>query len=440
MKLLSKLTLFTTLSKLVIMLLFILALPYLVDFVAFHHSTEQLKEQEEKVFNNIRRNGLDYYLDGDSSYGSYSMLKEEYISLGTWEPEFLPDTLITAQRVIEGDTMNYRVLSHTFEYEGRNYNLEVGRSLASIDQYNRPLQRIALYVLAVLIGLTLIADLGFTRILLRPLQTIIRTKLLDNQFPFKPQLTPVHTSTTDFRYLDESLIALMNRIKADFDREREFTSNASHELMTPIGILQSKMENLLIASEGQEDLQARLMDQLTILSRLKKIVNSLLLISRIDNDQYHKRDKINPEKIVNDVVEELQHRITQREILMAIDLHSDVMITNVNQNLIFQMLHNLVNNAVRYNKDGGSIFITDEKTTHGYRLMISDSGIGIEADELPGIFDRFRKTGESSPEGYGLGLSIVRSIADYHGIVVEVESVVEIGTKFSLLFPAPSRS
>lgn len=434
MKLLSKLTLFTTVSKLAILLVFVAAIPYLVDRVASNSTNYQLLRQEQKVFSNIRDNGIDYYLQGDSTYASYTMLKEEYISIASAEMEHLPDTMMTSQRIIENDTLNYRILSRTFEYEGKNYNLEIARTISSISQYNRPLQRIALYVLAALVLLTLIADLAYTRILLRPLSAIIRTRIRDNRFPFKNLQEPVRTSTSDFRYLDDSLTHLMKQVNDDFEREREFTSNASHELMTPIGILQNKMENLLLLHEDDAELQEKLIGQMKTLNRLKKIVNSLMLISRIDNEQYRKDDTVSPVQLLDEVAGELEHRIEQREIRLAMHLSSGKKINGMNQDLLFQLFHNLLNNAIRYNKDGGAITITDQQSPGTYTITISDTGIGIPPADLPLIFNRFKKTSNGSEEGNGLGLSIVKSISDYLQIGIEVESAPGEGSRFSIRF------
>ncbi|RYY55957.1 MAG: HAMP domain-containing histidine kinase [Chitinophagaceae bacterium] len=435
MKLLSKLTLFTTVSKLAILLVFVAAIPYLVDRVAFNNTNYQLRQQEEKVFSNIRDNGIDYYLEGDSTYASYTMLKEEYISIASAELDHLPDTMMTSQRIIENDTLNYRILSRTFQFEGKNYNLEIARTISSIGQYNRPLQRIALYVLAGLVLLTLVADLLYTRILLKPLSAIIRIRIRDNRFPFKKLREPVRTSTSDFRYLDDSLINLMQQVNDDFEREREFTSNASHELMTPIGILQSKMENLLLLHEGDEALQEKLIGQMKTLNRLKKIVNSLMLISRIDNEQYRRDDTVLPGRLLQEVAGELEHRLEQQDIQLAIHLSSGKRISGMNQDLLFQLFHNLLNNAIRYNTPGGRISITDSQTSNGYQLSIGDTGIGIAAADLPLIFNRFKKTSNGSEEGNGLGLSIVKSIADYLNLRIEVESTPGKGSQFHVLFP-----
>src|SRR5215216_6574724 len=108
MKLLTKLTLFITLSKLLIVVLFVFLLPSLVNKVSFQYTNYYLKQQKKKVLVVIEKNGIDYYLQGDSSYGSYTMLKEEYISLFPATSQMVQDTIETSQRIVENDTLNYR--------------------------------------------------------------------------------------------------------------------------------------------------------------------------------------------------------------------------------------------------------------------------------------------------------------------------------------------
>ncbi len=434
MKLLTKLTLFVTLSKVVIVILFVLLLPVLVDRIAFQYTNSYLRQQKEKVLKVINMNGIDYYFQGDSTYGSYTMLKEEYISL---EPAVsaLPDTIQTTQRLIEGDTLVYRVLNHEFNYQGKQYMLEVGKTIATISQYNKPLQRVALYVLSALIALTIITDLVYTRLVLRPLGVIIRTKLRNQQFPFKEHLTPIRTSTSDFRYLDLSLIELMNKIREDFEREREFTSNASHELMTPITILQNKMENLLM-DDLSDDAQDKLVGMMKTLNRLKRIVNSLLLISRIENEQFSRTETVNLSALINEIAEELQDRMQARNIQFSTTLSSEIEIKNANRDLIFQMIYNLINNAIRYNKDNGAIRISSETKADGSLVLhIEDTGIGIKEDVIPVLFDRFKKSGVTGEESYGLGLAIVKSIATYHRAEIKVDSAEGKGSRFTVTFP-----
>ena len=436
MKLSSKLILFITSSKLVVVLLFIVSLPFLVDGIVSEYTNYSLRRQQDKVIQIVQKKGIEHYLQGDNSYGSYTMLKEEYIALEPAAKGLPIDTIKTAQRVVEQDTLNYRILIHTFNFQQKPYLLEIGKTISSINQYNKPLQRIALYVLMGLIAITLLFDLLFTRILIRPLGKIIKSKLTNRKFPFKDRFIPVKTSTYDFKYLDESLILLMEQINEAFDKEREFTANASHELMTPISILQNKMENLIGDEQLSDSVVIRIVEMMKTLDRLKKISNSLLLISRIENEQFVKSDTLKPIDLVNEVVEEISHRLEERELHIKVKLNQHLYLKEVNRDLLFQLFYNLINNAIKYNVNKGSIIITDQLSESGYLIAIADTGIGIAAEEQAYIFDRFRKTNLNKNVGYGLGLSIVKSICLYHGITIKVNSAVNVGSTFSLLFPA----
>lgn len=436
MRLLAKLTFTSTLTKIVIVLLFTAVLPVIVAKVAFESTNHQLRKQESKVLQNISANGMDYYLQGDSSYGSYTLLKEEYISLEHANSLSGPDTITTAERIIEGDTITYRILNRNFEFEKRLYNLEIGKSLETVNEFYAPLQRIAFYVLGSLILLTLITDLLYTRYLLRPLKKIIQTKVIEPVFPFRQNQEPVNTSTTDFQELDRSLLALMHRVNEDFNRERNFTSNASHELMTPIGILQNKMENLLLSEEVSEELQLKLTEMMKTLQRLKKIVTSLLLISRVENDQYARQDTVKPAEIVSEAIEELRYRIDDKKISVINTLDPQISIGHINKDLLGQLIFNIIHNAIRYNKVNGELRISDVlKTDNSYTLVIGDTGIGIEAEDIATIFERFKKKNGVANEGYGLGLAIVKAIADYHQLILTVNSEPGRGTRFSIVFP-----
>ncbi len=216
MKLSTKLALFISLSKLAIALFFVLALPYLIDKIAFNTTNELLKHQKRTVLKEVEKNGVDYYLQGNASMGSYTVLKEEFIAIEPVDTATLElDTLTTDKRIVEQDTLTYRVLSHTFRQGNHKYLLEVGKTITSISQYNRPLQRLALIMLLSLILITLIIDLIYTHFTLKPLGLIIRTKLLNQKFPFAKDQQAVKTSTSDFQYLDSSLMALMEQINGE---------------------------------------------------------------------------------------------------------------------------------------------------------------------------------------------------------------------------------
>ncbi|MGN6540217.1 MAG: ATP-binding protein [Ginsengibacter sp.] len=436
MKLLTKLTLFITLSKLLIVALFVLLLPSLVNYASFQYSNYYLNQQKKKVLAVISENGVDYYLQGDSAFASYTMLKEEYISLLPAEDTHLKDTIETSQRIVGKDTLNYRILIHEISAENKNYILEIGKTTATISQYNKLLRRFTLYILVALILFSIIIDLVYTHILLRPLSRIIQTKLLNRKFPFKEQLPPIKTSTTDFKLLDDSLIGLMKKIHEAFDKEREFTSNASHELMTPISILQTNVENMMMEENITEEQQDKISSMMKTVNRLKKIVHSLLYISRIENDQFIKSDTVNIHQLSSEIMEELSMRLETKCLTFTNQLSPNILVKKVNHDLFFQLLYNLINNSIRYNKENGSILLLDHYVAgEPYVLEIRDTGIGIKQEEIGSIFNRF-KSGKDKSEGYGLGLSIVKSIIAFLGFEIKVTSVYGKWTIFSITIPS----
>lgn len=417
-------------------MLFVLLLPSLVNYASFQYSNYYLNQQKKKVLSVIDKNGIDYYLQGDSAFASYTMLKEEYISLLPAEDNHVRDTIETAQRIVGEDTLNYRILIHQLTDKNKKYILEIGKTTATINQYNRLLQRFTFYILLALIFVSIVIDLVYTNVLLRPLKKIVQTKLLNRRFPFKEHLSPVKTSTTDFKFLDHSLIDLMEKIHEAFEKEREFTSNASHELMTPISILQTNVENMMMEENISEEQQEKISSMMKTVNRLKKIVHSLLYISRIENDQFAKKDTVNLYTISTEIMEELSVRLETKSLHFTNQISPNINVKNVNHDLFFQLLYNLINNAIRYNKENGSIQLTGHRNAErGYVLEIKDTGVGIRKEELSSIFNRF-KTGKGKSEGFGLGLSIVKTIISFLGFEIKADSRVGKGTVFTVIIPS----
>lgn len=436
MKLLTKLTLFSAISKLAIVIFFVLLLPVMVKQVSFRNTNKSLEQQREKVLRAIKQNGIDFYMQGQQEYGSYTMLKDEFISLEPSDTVYETIHLQTATRYFaDGDTINYRVLTTTLHANGRNYMLEIAKKISAIEDEARVLQTTVLYVLLLLTLLVFISNYIYTRNILSPLSEIIKTKLRNQKFPFKEQLKPVKTSTYDFKYLDRSIKELMDHVHSAFEKEREFTSNASHELMTPISIMQSKIENMSTAEDISDAQYQKLEEVKRTLNRLKKIVSSLLLISRIENEQYIRNDTVRPAVLLKEVMEELLHRLEEKELKFTRQMNENVVLKNLNRDLLFQLFYNILNNAIRYNRNGGRIEVWDELGNGKYAVYIKDTGIGIAKEQVNDIFNRFKKSNQST-EGYGLGLSIVKSIMQYQKISITVQSTPPEGTTFIILFNA----
>ena len=437
MKLGTKLTLFNTISKLVIVVLFVLLLPSLIKTINEGNTDNRLRNQKSKLMQIIRAEGITNYVQNGENYASfYTPLKEDYVSFSEDSTRGYLDTIKNERRKLQGDTIEYRILSYNFRSHQRKYLMEIAVSLDTIHETTGQLQSIAFQILIGMIILTIIADQVYSTYLLRPLGLIIKTKLIGHKFPNYGSYQKVRTTTADFEYLDISIHKMIQTIESTFQKEREFISNASHELMTPISILQSKIENLFERDDIADDVKVKMIEMQRMLNRLKSITKTLLLISQIENEQFIKEDRISASSLLQEVYDEISVRLQEKDINCEISVPQEWYFVNINKFLMFNLFFNLVNNAIKYNKEEGAIKVTGALENRIFVIRIADTGIGISPGQLPHIFNRFKKFKQSlQQESFGLGLPIVRSIADFHRIKIEVESELNVGTTFKLFIP-----
>jgi signal transduction histidine kinase len=170
---------------------------------------------------------------------------------------------------------------------------------------------------------------------------------------------------------------------------------------------------------------------------MKKVINNLLLISRIDNKQFAINEKINIDVVVTELMENFKDRIKERKLNVTKN-NKDNYTFEGNKTLIQIMIANLITNAIKYNKANGKINITDTWNKNQYTLLIKDTGIGMNPKQINQIFDRFTRI-NFDQEGHGIGLAIVDSIARLHHIDIQVESKATVGTCFKVVFPITSK-
>ncbi|MFB9864159.1 sensor histidine kinase [Rufibacter immobilis] len=437
MRLQTKLALFSAASKVIVLLLLILGLPKLVNTVALHNADARLQLKEEKMYQIIEDQGIESFIteEDGNAYGSYNLFREEFISLEEINSGKVVNSIENSLRKVENEVVRYRVLSSTFDLGGKRYLLEIGRSLATIENNSKTLQKYALYVLAAVVLLTVFTDLAFSKILLRPLNLIMkRLQRVEHPSSFTPK--KLNTTTQDFLYLNDTINSMMGQIQEAFQKEKEFIGNVSHELLTPVSILQNRLENLLADPETPESQLEKLVDNLRTLHRLKNIIQALLLVSRIENEQYLRNESVDIPQLAQEVAEEIKERAEAREVSLEVDLKGDFTLGKANQSLLFTMFFNVVNNAIKYNKPEGTITLTGRSLPTGYELCVTDTGVGIPAENLPHIFSRFKRLHAPDGESHGLGLTIVKTIATFHQIDLSVESVLGQGSTFRFRFPA----
>jgi signal transduction histidine kinase len=438
-----QLAIFNALTRLLVILVLWLMLPILVENVVYRHINNGLIEKKKKFIDHLNQQEINDFIenedDSTETYSQFSTLHSEFLVLSRVpaKKHQKRTTFSNEYRIIEGEENEYRILHHYFSYENENYQLEIGSSLSEVKGLTFIIKLFIIVVLVVILLVTFLADTFYIEYLLKPFYKIIDTKIRRVNEPEVFDHTPINSKSRDFRELDLGLNQMMDRIAELFKKEKQFISNVSHELLTPIALLKNKLENLLQNDSLDDNAVDKIAGSLKTLDMLKKIINNLLLISRIENNQYEANEKINFQEIINDLHEDLQDRIDDKGIQFINKMEHDFAFTG-NKTLIHILIYNLVTNAIKYNKPDGSIMVSDGFLNNQYFISITDSGIGLNESQIENIFNRFARV-SSDQEGQGLGLAIAKSIAGFHHIEIKVESVINEGTAFTLLFPETSK-
>jgi signal transduction histidine kinase len=226
-------------------------------------------------------------------------------------------------------------------------------------------------------------------------------------------------------------------IKKSYHQLEQFTADAAHELKTPITSLQTIVETNFIQTETQQAVERQI-------KRLVVLTQDLLLLSRLESGlQEGKIQQICLNDLVADVEEELLSLSMNAEVSLSSNLPDKFCFyIQGNESQIYRMLLNLVSNAIKYTPVGGEVKINLSVNAYQGIITIQDTGIGIPNADIPHIFDRFYRVNSDRSRhtgGSGLGLAIALAIVQAHKGKLEVESQVDVGSKFTVFLPLISK-
>ena len=234
------------------------------------------------------------------------------------------------------------------------------------------------------------------------------------------------TSIKEFKKLNVVLDTLSKKIREDFYNLKEFTENASHEIQTPLAIIKSKLE-LLIQSEHLSSSQSDIIQTVNqAVTRLSKLNAGLILISRIENEQYPDMQPMKIHLLIERALETFDDFIKRRNLEIYLDFFDQPELL-LNPVLSELLINNLVNNAIKHNNNNGFIRIE----LHSTFLILENSGDPLTEDPAK-FFKRFVKSSKES-DSLGLGLAIAKKICHYHGMDISYSSLGNIHT-FTLTF------
>ena len=219
-------------------------------------------------------------------------------------------------------------------------------------------------------------------------------------------------------------------------QKSDFFANASHELKTPITVMQGFAE-VLMNKEGMDETSKKQLGRIyKECLRLGSLISDMLMLSKIESGDAPGRvlSEIKLEDLAKEVLDGLSEKAQSRNVTATIEGRATL---TADQTMIFELIENLVSNAIKYNKDGGSITVFIEETDNGVILKVKDTGIGIEKEHLPRLCERFYRVDKSHSKrigGTGLGLAIVKHICAISDAELSIESDFGIGTTVTVVF------
>ena len=270
---------------------------------------------------------------------------------------------------------------------------------------------------------------------IRPITEITKAAETISAGDLSKRITGI-TTKDEVQELADTFNTMLTRLQESFDRERQFTSDASHELRTPVAVISACAEDLNESVEGSESRQSLEAIQKES-SRMNKIISQLLLLTRGYEGRYHvEKETLELHEVVGSVMEELSEVAADSQIQLFNKVPEDSVIYG-DQSLMTQLLINLIGNSIKYGAQGGKVTVRATNSEKACTFTISDNGIGIKEDELEHIFERFYRADKARDRsGSGLGLSIVKWIVELHNGKITVNSEFGKGTQVTVSIPA----
>jgi signal transduction histidine kinase len=419
---------------------------FAVRFVLVHELDDAIRIEEEEILDNVARHGTlpkpANYRDQQIAYvpaqgpAARRFVNTNWISLeselgnavkfsDTSEESTVPSHLPGSRHIRRRDPDDpCRALIFPVRVGNQYYTAYVSKS----EEETEDLLLLIMYITAGMILLMLGVLFLANRLLLRRIwQPFYRTLEGIRAFNLSSrQVLPAeHTDIEEFQRLDEAARQMTGQISRDYEMLKNFTENASHEMQTPLAIINSKLDLLIQDTSLREEHHRPVQAMYDAISRLRQLNQSLLLLTKIENNQFSQTESIDLAPLIEEKLTQLEDPLRDRQLEVRRDLGA--VRVPINSYLADILLNNLLINAIRHNKTAGRVEIRLGERS----LRISNSGPAPNFDPKT-IFDRFVKGSHSG--GTGLGLAIVRQICDNYNFSVGYSYAGEMHT-VEVVFP-----
>jgi two-component system phosphate regulon sensor histidine kinase PhoR len=241
--------------------------------------------------------------------------------------------------------------------------------------------------------------------------------------------------------LSQAFNEMTTRLKAARQMQTDFVANVSHELRTPLTSVKGLVETLQDGAADDDHVRDRFLGTVSReTERLIRLVNDLLLLSRVDSDAVVlNKDQIDPVALLQAAVDQLAPGAAAKSLTVEIEAGPDVPLVEADPDRLTQVLLNLLDNAFKYSPPCERVTACITSDAESVRFRVRDRGIGIPPDDLPHIGERFfrsEKARSRAQGGSGLGIAIARALVELHGGTLRIESKVGQGTTAIVTLPA----
>jgi signal transduction histidine kinase len=394
MKLISKYNRINIIATILVLLSASTSYYFIVRFVLIHQLDNSLKVEESEIWDYVQKNNrlpeATNYRDQNTSFTRAE---------GPLNRSFHNVRILTGRH---HESNTYRELIFPIAVQGEQYKTTVTKPEAEVEDLISLIVLITIGVISLLLLILFVAN----RFLLRKIwQPFYNTLESIKQFNLtKKQELPIqNTDIGEFLDLDAAVNLMTARIIRDYETLRDFADNASHEMQTPLAILNSKLDLLIQDPHLSEKQLNQLQDMYNAIGRLTKLHQSLFLLTKIENNQFAQATPLRFDLLIKEKLGQLEDLISSRH-LRVLAMY-EPLVLHMNHYLADILLNNLLSNAIRHNMQNGLINISLQNG----ELVVSNTGAVLPFNETH-IFERFKK-GDNA-EGAGLGLAIVKQICD----------------------------
>lgn len=306
--------------------------------------------------------------------------------------------------------------------------IRVAKEAGNLWQFGSQIFPIFLVVLILAIGVSLVVAKLLAQSLIKPIELMAQhledDKATETYEEIQPFMDKIHSQH--------------KALKKSSKMRQEFTANVSHELKTPLASISGYAELIETGMAKEGDIQHFASEIHKSANRLLSLINDIIELSQLDvMDHQLSTTNVSLNEEVVSCVDMLQMNAEKHNITIATDIIEKDCIIKANQEMIQEVIYNLCDNAIRYNKPEGHVWASVFKKDDNIILQVKDDGIGIPEDDLNRIFERFYRVDKARSKktgGTGLGLAIVKHIAEQHEAEIQIDSTLGEGTTISIIF------